>query len=81
MIGFGGRDPHVANRVLQESSLGLDVIDVSPTPWLPKNPRLDAGDHRIQSGALDPRTSTAAAALRGGLAQAIQQTRRERRRR
>ena len=30
LIGFGGRDPHIAQRIAHERSLGLNVIDVGP---------------------------------------------------
>lgn len=49
MIGFGGRDPHVGERIVHERSLGLNVIEVGPNvqpnpePSFPEPGRFDAG--------------------------------------
>jgi hypothetical protein len=31
VVGFGWQDPHVADRLAYETSLGLDLVDVSTT--------------------------------------------------
>jgi hypothetical protein len=74
MIGFGGRDSHVKERILHENGLGLDVIDLSPDPWLGVLARLKL-QGRIQGGAQLPWPRSAATALREGLTRAIDKTR------
>jgi hypothetical protein len=73
VIGFGGNDPHVAERIRHERQLGLDIVEVSMAVGPAPEPRMRGHPH----GAYRPITGRASAALRdGSIGRAIDETRR-----
>lgn len=62
VVGFGGNDPHIAERIGHEQRLGLDVIDVSIEIGRANEPRMKGETHGGYRGV----TGRASNALRNG---------------
>jgi len=73
VIGFGGNDAHVAERILHERKLGLDVVEVSRGVARVPEPRRQGA----LRGAYWPIPRRTSDALRdGSIGRAIDETRR-----
>lgn len=72
VVGFGGRDPHIARRILQEHQYGLDVVEVTPDLGTADRPGIRSDQHGARKGI----RMTASEALQGdSIGEAISWTR------
>lgn len=65
VIGFSGRDPHIAQRIAHERSLGLDVVEVGPAVQPIREPNFPDA-HRFETGTWVGIDSSASDALTSG---------------